>query len=130
MPDEPTPTVFQYEEPEIEHKKNHVNLTRTDSFKANIQIVREGGANNLHSHTGNDGFWYVLDGVARFYTEDDEVVAEIAEEEGILIPHGYPYWFEKDSDEPLKILHVASYVEGIEDQRVDHQEHWREQTTD
>ena len=130
MPPKTDPEVFSFEPPEYEHKKDVIRLADTDSFKADMQIVREGGANNLHSHTGNDGFWFVLDGEARFYTEEDEVVAELGEREGILIPHDYPYWVESAGETPLTILHVASYVEGVEDQRVNHQPDWRKQSAE
>lgn len=119
--------VFDYTRPETEHKKDVVRLTDTASFKADMQIVREGGANNLHHHTGNDGFWLVMDGRARFYGEDDEVLAEVGENEGVLIPHDTKYWFESAGEDPLEILHVASYVEGKEDKRVDDQQYWRDQ---
>ena len=123
--DEPEAEVFKYENPETSHKKAIERLCQTGSFYADVQIVNEGGANNMHSHTGNDGFWYVLGGSARFYGEGDEAIAELEENEGVLIPHDLPYWFESADGEELEILHIASLVEGVEDQRIDHETHWR-----
>lgn len=77
----------------------------------------------MHSHTGNDGFWLVLSGHARFYGEGDEVIAELEEDEGVLILHDFHYWFESPDGNELEILHIASFVEGIEDRRIDHEIH-------
>ena len=46
-------------------------------------------------------------GRARFYDENDQLT-EIGTEEGIFVPRGVPYWFEKGGDEPLHLLHVAA----------------------
>lgn len=119
--------VFEFEREESDRPKDHYWFTRTDSFAAEVQVVREDGANNLHSHTGTDGLWMVRDGKARFYTEDDEVVAELESDQGVLIPREYPYWFESIGDVPLEILHISSYVEGKERERVDHEQNWREE---
>ena len=43
---------------------------------ANIQVLREGGENNLHSHRYLDGFWMVLKGRVRFYGPDKAVLGE------------------------------------------------------
>lgn len=117
---------FEYETPEDPtDTKNVIRLAATDSFKADMQIVGKDGENNMHSHTGNDGFWYVMSGKARFYGDGDEVVAELEPNEGLLIPHDEKYWFESAGEHPLEILHIGSYVAGVEDRRIDHAERTR-----
>ena len=111
---------FRYERPEGDGSKEIAHLARTDTFKADVQRVTEEGANNMHAHTGNDGFWMVLEGEARFYGDGDEVLAELGPDEGIVIPRGLKYWFESIGDEDLEILHVGSYDNRVEDHRVDH----------
>lgn len=113
---------FEYERPTREQSKEIEHLAKTDSFKADIQIVGEDGANNMHAHTGNDGFWMVRSGAARFYGDDDEVLAELEPDEGIVIPRGLKYWFESIGDEDLEILHVAGFYQEIDDHRIDHAE--------
>jgi mannose-6-phosphate isomerase-like protein (cupin superfamily) len=83
--------------------------------------VSEGGENNMHSHPATDGFWWVVRGKARFYDENDEPM-ELGPEQGIFVPRGVPYWFEKGGDEPLHLLRVAARVQGMDDQprRVNH----------
>jgi mannose-6-phosphate isomerase-like protein (cupin superfamily) len=71
----------------------------------------------------------VLSGRARFYTTDDELLGDFGPMEGVVIPRGYPYWFESASDEPLELLQfeAADIVIGQPNEdRVDHapQKEW------
>jgi mannose-6-phosphate isomerase-like protein (cupin superfamily) len=79
-------------------------LARSDRAFLAVQVVREGGENNLHSHAHVDGFWFVLSGRARFYTTDDELLGEFGPLEGVLVPRGFPYWFESCGEDELEIL--------------------------
>ena len=102
-----------------------VNLCRTDLLKAAVQVVRRGGENNLHSHPHRDEIFYVLRGHVRFYTEGDEVLADLGPDDGVLIPRGFPYWFEVTGDQPLELLQVAAAdsateAEGTFGGRVNH----------
>jgi mannose-6-phosphate isomerase-like protein (cupin superfamily) len=102
--------VFKYEKPETERKKAVHVLCRSDIVFGAVQVVRSGGETNLHSHGKLDGFWFVLRGSARFYTTDDEVLAQLGPEEGVLIPRGFPYWFESVGDEALELLQVEASI--------------------
>lgn len=60
--------VFKYRKPDnLIGGKSIVQLAESDIIRGCVQIVREGGENNLHSHKGMDGFWLVLRGRAKFY---------------------------------------------------------------
>lgn len=102
---------FRYERPDEEARagrKATIVLPGVDRLHAHVQVVGEGGETNLHSHPGTDGWWFVLSGRARFYGEDDrEPVAVVGRLEGVLVPRGTKYWFERDGDELLEILHIA-----------------------
>jgi mannose-6-phosphate isomerase-like protein (cupin superfamily) len=118
--------VFVYQRPELgDRKKVVVLLARTDVAFCAVQIVREGGENNLHSHANQDGFWFVLAGRARFYTTGDELIGDLGPNEGIVVPRGYPYWFESSGDEQLEILQVEASPKGLGEDlgadRVDHE---------
>ena len=105
------PQVFRYQPPARDERatKHLVRLARTDRQFSAVQIVKEGGENNLHSHAHMDGFWFVLGGRVRFYGgEDNVVIAELGKHEGILVPRGYPYWFESAGDEDLELLQIES----------------------
>jgi len=120
--DDPEP--FAYERPsEITGAKMLSQLCNSRFIRGQIQIVTEEGATNRHSHAGSDGFWFVLGGQARFYAGlDDEDSWELDTHEGILVPHGCPYWFESIGDSELEILHVVGKSESIDDQRTDYED--------
>jgi mannose-6-phosphate isomerase-like protein (cupin superfamily) len=67
-------------------------LVKTQTMMSMVQVFRgSGGEQELHMHTAMDGFWFVLSGRARFYTEGDELVADLGPHEGILVPSGAKY---------------------------------------
>ena len=102
----PEAKMFRYEPIKSERPKKIVRLCRTDRLIAQVQILTSGGENNLHSHTSLDGFWMVLKGRVRFYTTDDAVLGEFGPMEGVLVPRGYPYWFESAGEETLELLQI------------------------
>ncbi len=111
---------FRYKKPEnLRNGKGIVQLAKSDIIRGRVQIVKEGGENNLHSHTGMDGFWFVLSGKVKFYGPGDELIGEFGKHEGILIPRGAQYWFESSSDEGLEILQMAAFEKGVKVTRND-----------
>ena len=110
---------FRYQTPEFAGVKKTLQVCNSDLMKVQVQVVKEGGENNLHTHTGDDAFWYVISGAVKFYGEGDKVVGEYKKGEGILIPRGYKYWFESASKEPLEILRVTAKDQNVENKRVD-----------
>jgi mannose-6-phosphate isomerase-like protein (cupin superfamily) len=112
--------VFKYQTPQFDGVKKTLQVCNSDLMKVQVQVVKDGGENNLHSHTGDDAFWYVMNGAVKFYGEGDEVIGEFNKGEGILIPRGFKYWFESSSSEPLEILRVTAKDQKVENQRVDH----------
>jgi len=96
--------------------KDITRLARTDRMIANVQVMKEGGENNLHSHAHLDGFWMVLSGRARFYGEGDALLADLGPKEGILVPRNFKYWFESTGTEVLELLQVESFDISIPDE--------------
>ena len=91
---------FSYRKPDADGEvKQFASLFKSDLIRLNVQIVKEGGENNLHYHTGGDNCWMVLRGAARFYGVGDELLGEFGPNEGILLPGGSRYWFEKVGSE-------------------------------
>jgi mannose-6-phosphate isomerase-like protein (cupin superfamily) len=99
-------TSFKYVRQSIDEGKRITILARTPFLIGAMQVVTKGGETNLHAHKHLDGFWMVLSGRARFYSDTDVVFAELAAYEGVLIPRGVKYWFEAVGDEQLEILQV------------------------
>jgi mannose-6-phosphate isomerase-like protein (cupin superfamily) len=112
--------VFEIKPQIVAKGKKTTELVRTDLIRANVQVVTEGGENNLHAHTGMDAIWVVLQGEVTFYGQGDKVVAKLKKHQGILIPRPNPYWFESSGDEPLVILHVMAYQPGATVKRIDY----------
>ena len=110
---------FRHQTPEFEGVKKTWQVCNSDLMKVQVQVVKNGGENNLHTHTGEDAFWYVITGAVKFYGEGDTLVGEYKKGEGILIPRGYKYWFESASEEPLEILRVTAKDQNIDNKRVD-----------
>lgn len=110
---------FRHQTPEFEGVKKTWQVCNSDLMKVQVQVVKNGGENNLHTHTGEDAFWYVIAGAVKFYGEGDKLVGEYKKGEGILIPRGYKYWFESASQEPLEILRVTAKDQNVDNKRVD-----------
>ena len=103
---------FRYQKPDkFTAGKASVRLCNSDVLMGLVQVVQDGGENNLHYHKTNDGFWLVLGGRARFYGPGDEDLGEFGRHEGIFIPRGARYWFERVGDEELEILRVGASSE-------------------
>jgi mannose-6-phosphate isomerase-like protein (cupin superfamily) len=99
---------FRYAAPsEVDRVKQMVNMVRTPNVRVQVQVVHEGGENNLHYHTNSDGVWMVLKGAAKFYG-----------------PGGARYWFETTGDVPLEILHITAVENAkTKDQRINVDRH-------
>lgn len=109
---------FKYEKPASSGKpKDFAPLVRSGLLRVAVQSVHEGGENNLHYHTKSEAAWMVLKGRVRFYGVDDKLLAELGPHEGIFIPGGARYWFEKVGDEDLEILQMVG-VENDGYQRI------------
>lgn len=103
---------FRYEKPKkFSSGKASVRLCNSDVLSGLVQVVQDGGENNLHYHKTSDGFWLILGGRAKFYGPGDVELGEFGPHEGILIPRGARYWFERVGEEELEILRVGASSE-------------------
>ncbi len=112
---------FDYHRPEgFSTGKAVVNLGRSDHLRGCVHVVRKGaGDNNLHIHTGMDGFYIVLKGEVTFYGPGDEVIGVFGENQGLTMPYGNAYWFGNTGDGDLELLQVVAWAPDIEDKRID-----------
>ena len=114
-----TATVFGYEPPAAqERSKAIVRLCRSDIVYSTVQVLKEGGENNLHAHSAQDGIWIVLKGRVKFYGKGDALIAELGPLQGIHIPRGFFYWFESASPETLEILQVEAIDKTVKNERL------------
>jgi len=122
-PDTPETAVrpVRYKIPDVVKPKRIVGLARSDIMFCAVQVIREGGENNLHSHTGMDGLWFVLKGRARFYGEGHQLIGEFGQHEGVFVPRNVPYWFESVGPEALEILQAEAIDRRGPNRRIDHE---------
>jgi mannose-6-phosphate isomerase-like protein (cupin superfamily) len=100
---------FRYEKPAANGRPKQLAwLVRRPMMEVLVQVVKEGGENNLHYHTNSETTWMVLKGRARFIGCGDTVLAEVGPMEGILLPGGSRYRFSKLGDEDLEILQMVA----------------------
>ena len=99
---------FQYERPTSEKVKTIAWLLKDPQVTVNVQIVKDGGENNLHYHTNANQVYFVIAGRVRFNGVRDTVISELGPQEGIFIPAGARYWFEKTGPEDLQVLHIVA----------------------
>ena len=69
----------------------------------------DGGENALHSHEGQDGLYFCLIGLLHFYGENDVLLAELKQYQGIVIPGGYKYRLKAAGDEEVHMLQIAAF---------------------
>jgi mannose-6-phosphate isomerase-like protein (cupin superfamily) len=100
---------FRYRRPAVMKTHHGMSpLARSDIMFSAVQTITKGGENSLHSHGAMDGFWFVLNGRARFYGDGDKLIAEVGKHEGVFVPRSVPYWFESVGDELLELLQVEA----------------------
>lgn len=115
--------IIDYRRPDKEDFKGKavIRLVQSDILFGNVQIISDGGDNNLHAHAGMDGFWFVLKGRARFYgPSQDALLAEVGPQQGVFIPRNFAYWFEKVGEEDLEILQIEAIDRSVRNERIDY----------
>lgn len=101
---------YHYKKPDgIKSGKARVELGRGGNIRGVVQVVKEGGENNLHYHTDADSLWMVLKGRVKFYGVNDELLGEYGPHEGLITPAYTRYWFESSGDEELELLQVGAF---------------------
>ena len=101
---------YRYKKPEdIASGKARIELGRGGNVRGVVQVVKEGGENNLHYHTDADSFWMVLKGRVKFYGVDDEFLGEYGPQEGIITPAYTRYWFESSGEDELELLQIGAF---------------------
>lgn len=103
---------FGYEKPEPTGRpKQNTWLVRRPRMQVVIQCVHDGGENNLHYHTNSETTWLVLKGKAVFMGPEGKIWAELEPMQGIVMPGGARYKFNKAGEDDLEILQMVSVYE-------------------
>ena len=102
---------FSYKKPEgIGTEKARIELGRGGNVRGVVQVVKDGGENNLHYHTDADSLWMVLKVRVKFYGVGDKLLGEFGPQEGIITPAYTRYWFESSGDEELELLQIGAFA--------------------
>lgn len=106
---------FAYERPDIDlpvGKKIRVKLAGTDAARAQIQVLNEGGENNLHFHANVDLIYVVLQGEVHFYGVGDKLLGKFRPWQGLKLPQYSRYWFKSVGKEEAVLLQMSGYPKG------------------
>jgi len=95
-------------------------LVRSDIASLFVRVLREGGETVMHAHTANEAIWLVVQGGVTFYDENDQPVAELGPNDGLLVPRGTRYWFSKTSKEDTIILRFGAVAQNDPNTRVNY----------
>src|SRR5262249_16293331 len=80
----------------------------TDRMSVILKAYASGGENALHAHLNEDHAFFVLQGEATFYGENNRRLATLKKFQGILLPREALYRFEAGEGEPLVMLRVGT----------------------
>ena len=93
-------------------------LAKSDILTGTVMVADSGGETIVHAHQFMDQLFIVLAGEATFYGDLHEMVAVLGPWEGVLVPRGATYWYEKTSVENLVLLRAAAIAQNAERETV------------
>jgi mannose-6-phosphate isomerase-like protein (cupin superfamily) len=94
--------------------KQVTQLAGNDILKGTVMVADSGGETVVHAHQAMDQLFLVLAGQATFYSSLEDVVAVLGPMEGVLVPRGTTYWYEKTSAENLVLFRAAAMDHSAE----------------
>ena len=107
LADDKKPSVFKVRAQMLEQGRTDAMLAATDELTIRLKVYASGGENELHAHPEEDHAFIILQGSARFFGPEGEIM-ELGRHEGIMMPAGNLYRFNATSTEPLVILRVGN----------------------
>jgi mannose-6-phosphate isomerase-like protein (cupin superfamily) len=117
---------LEYQRPQSDKVKDVAWLMQTDKIVVAVQVVKDGGENNLHYHVNADQVYFVLKGRMRFYGVGDVLLGEAGPNQGVFMPAGSRYWFEKVGTEDLEVLQQVFKSGKSERVNIDAHKAWME----
>ena len=115
------PVPFSLSKPEGINGKARIGLGSGGMVTASVQYLEDGGDNNLHAHSAEDEVFLILGGKVRFYGVGDALIAELGANEGLVMPRGVAYWFERVGEETLTIYKVGAQDPYIKNERINYE---------
>jgi mannose-6-phosphate isomerase-like protein (cupin superfamily) len=106
MAENTKPSVFTLRAQLLDQGRTDTVLAAAEDLVIRLKIYASGGENELHTHTGEDHSFIILQGSARFFGPEGEEL-ELGPYEGIMLPKGAFYRFYATSKEPLVMIRAA-----------------------
>ena len=101
------PSVFSLRGQLLEQGRTDTMLAATDELTLRLKIYASGGENELHAHPSEDHAFIILQGSARFFGPEGEML-ELSKHQGITLPAGNLYRFYATSEEPLVMIRAGN----------------------
>jgi mannose-6-phosphate isomerase-like protein (cupin superfamily) len=101
------PSLFSLKGQLLDQGRTDTMLAATEDLTLRLKIYASGGENELHAHTSEDHSFVVLQGSAKFFGPEGEMV-ELTKHQGIMLPKGNYYRFYATSEEPLVMIRVGN----------------------
>lgn len=101
------PVAFKVRGQLLDQGRTETVLAASNNLTLRLKIYAAGGENGLHAHANEDHIFVILQGSAEFL-DDEGVLAQLGQYEGIILPKGSFYCFTATSTEPLVMLRIGS----------------------
>ncbi len=101
------PTVFGLRARLPTQGRADMPLAGTETMSVVLKAYASGGENAVHAHPNEDHIFVVLQGSARFYSDEGDI-ATLHRHQGVMLPRGAYYMLEAGTEEPLVMLRVGA----------------------
>lgn len=108
---------FSYQTPTGESPER-VTLINSKLVKLMVRIIRESSEPQLRYHTNSETIWMVMRGRARFYGVGDKLLADLGPQQGILLPGGSRYRFERVGAGELELMQTIAVAADPNDEQL------------
>lgn len=109
---------FSLEAPLLAQGRSDTTVAKTDLLRLRLKVYASGGENVLHLHPYEDHSFIILQGEATFHIGTDDEIKVLTKYQGVMLPHGTPYWFQSSAPENLVMLRAGAAEEWPDDGRL------------
>lgn len=99
---------FSLEAPLLAQGRSDTTVAKTDLLRLRLKVYASGGENVLHLHPYEDHSFIILQGEATFHIGTDDEIKVLTKYQGVMLPHGTPYWFQSSAPENLVMLRAGA----------------------
>jgi mannose-6-phosphate isomerase-like protein (cupin superfamily) len=104
----PEAQFFSLEAPLLAQGRSDTTVAKTDLLRLRLKVYASGGENVLHLHPYEDHSFIILQGEATFHIGTEDEIKVLTKYQGVMLPHGTPYWFQSSAPENLVMLRAGA----------------------